>query len=197
VVITAPEDTGDAGAVTEASLQPKKPGVWQVLVLVGCGEVVVGAGAGLGVVMMVEVEEDEVVVVVVGSLHPNQPGVLHVDVNEELLLLVELLELEVVVVADVVDDSSRHPHHPGVLHVSVLVLVELVVVLVVVVEGSVPLLSKNFQSTQSWQSTSVSALGTVSYFSMTSLITLVILCVPTPTLQPRSPTVSYIIVIPV
>lgn len=75
-------------------------------------------------------------VVVVGSLQPNQPGVLHVVV-------------EVVVAVSVVL-SSRHPHHPGVLQVDVLVaLVELVEVAVEVVVISEPLLRKNFHSSQS------------------------------------------------
>jgi len=46
------------------------------------------------------------VVVVVSSLHPNQPGVLQVDVDVVVVLV--LVVVEVVVV------SSKHPHHPGV-----------------------------------------------------------------------------------
>jgi hypothetical protein len=53
-------------------------------------------------------------VVVVSSLHPNQPGVLHVEV-----VVVEVLVL--VDVSDVV--SSRHPHQPGVLQVDVRVCI--------------------------------------------------------------------------
>lgn len=75
-------------------------------------------------------------VVVVGSLHPNQPGVLQVLV---------VVECSVVVVTEVVVGSSRQPHHPGVLHVCVRVRVLEVVEVVVVVVESVPLLSKNFQ----------------------------------------------------
>lgn len=80
----------------------------------------------------------DMVVVVVGSLHPNQPGVLQVDV-----------EVEVVEVVVMVVESSRQPHQPGVLQVSVRVKVGDVVVAVVVVVISEPLLRKNFQSTQS------------------------------------------------
>lgn len=79
-------------------------------------------------------------VVVVGSLQPNQPGVLQVVVVE----VFEGDEVVEVVVEVVVAVSSRQPHHPGVLQVAVRVLVELdeweVVVLL-----SDPLLSKNFQ----------------------------------------------------
>ena len=90
--------------------------------------VTVGAGA------TVEDDSDTVdEVVVVGSLHPNQPGVLQVDVDDE------LVDVAVSVVVVVV--SSRHPHHPGVLHVSVRVRVDDVVLLEDVVVRSVPLLS--------------------------------------------------------
>lgn len=164
------------------SLHPNQPGVSHVLVrvLVGCVDVVVmvGAGAAEGVVIMVEDEE----VVVIGSLQPNQPGVLQVDVELDDVDDVLVVGPEVVV-------SSRQPHHPGVLQVSVLVLVDDVELLELVV-GSLLLLSKNFQLKQSWHSTSSSHFGTVSYFSSTSRITLLILCVPIPTRQPRSPTVS-------
>jgi hypothetical protein len=94
---------------------------------VTCADVVVGVAEGAGVVVLLEV--------VVGSLHPNQPGVLHV-------VVVEVLEDEVVEVVVVV--WSRQPHHPGVLHVVVRVEVE-VDELVVDVLLSEPLLSKNFQ----------------------------------------------------
>lgn len=68
---------------------------------------------------MVELVEDEVLVavgfgillplvVVVSSLHPNQPGVLQLDVE------VVVVVLEVGVAPEVVVVSSRHPHHPGV-----------------------------------------------------------------------------------
>jgi len=62
-------------------------------------------------------------VVVVGSLQPNQPGVLQVVVVEIDVELVLVLIL-VLVVFVLVDDSSKHPHHPGVLQVSVRVCVE-------------------------------------------------------------------------
>jgi len=87
------------------------------------------------------VEEKEVVVV--GSLQPNQPGVLQVEVEVDDVLV----EVVVVVVGPDVVFSSRQPHQPGVLHVSVLVRVD--VELRVLVIGSVPLLSKNFQLKQS------------------------------------------------
>jgi hypothetical protein len=113
------------------SLQPpKKPGWWhedELVEAVTCADVVVGVAEGAGVVILLEV--------VVGSLHPNQPGVLHV-------VVVEVLEDEVVEVVVVV--WSRQPHHPGVLHVVVRVEVE-VDELVVDVLLSEPLLSKNFQ----------------------------------------------------
>jgi hypothetical protein len=48
------------------------------------------------------------VVVFVSSLHPNQPGVLQVDVDVVVVVLVLVVVPEVVVV------SSKHPHHPGV-----------------------------------------------------------------------------------
>jgi len=83
-----------------------------------------------------------VVMVVVGSLHPNHPGVLQVDV----LVVDDSVVVEVVMVEVVV--SSRHPHQPGVLHVDVIVDVEVdVEVEVVVVSELLP--SKNFHS---WQS---------------------------------------------
>jgi hypothetical protein len=53
-------------------------------------------------------ELELVVDVVVSSLQPNQPGVLQVDV--EVVMVVLLLA----VVPDVVVVSSRHPHQPGV-----------------------------------------------------------------------------------
>lgn len=95
---------------------------------VTCADVVDGMAEGAGAVVPVEV--------VVGSLHPNQPGVLHVVVVE-VLKEDEVVEVTVVV-------SSRQPHHPGVLHVVVRVVVELDE-LVVDVLLSEPLLSKNFQ----------------------------------------------------
>jgi hypothetical protein len=97
-------------------------------VAVICADVVGGVAEGAGTAVPVEV--------VVGSLHPNQPGVLHVVVVE-ILRDDEVVEVVVVV-------SSRQPHHPGVLHVVVRVVVELDE-LVVEVLLSEPLLSKNFQ----------------------------------------------------
>lgn len=107
------------------------------VLVAGMSEVVVrvGAGSALGDVIVV------VRVIVVGSLQPNQPGVL----QEEVVMV-----LVMVVVGVVVVDSSRQPHQPGVLQVSVrvceVVLVGLLVLLVVV---SLLLLSKNFQLKQS------------------------------------------------
>jgi hypothetical protein len=158
----------DAG-VEVASLQPHHPGVRQVaeeeddglddeaavelgvelatellvsalLLVAGISEVgvTIGAGAAEGEVIVV------VRVIVVGSLQPNQPGVLQVVVVNVLVIVV------VEVVDVVVEDSSRQPHQPGVLQVSVRVseveLEETVVLLVVV---SLLLLSKNFQLKQS------------------------------------------------
>jgi hypothetical protein len=105
---------------------------------VGVDDVVVTVGAGAGVVVIVMV-----VVEVVSSLQPNQPGVLHIEVDDVVAIVVLLCALVV--------DSSRHPHHPGVLHVSVRVRLDLVDVNVAVgfelllVVVSVPLLSKYSQ----------------------------------------------------
>lgn len=66
--------------------------------------------------------------------------VLHVDVEVE--------DVIVVIVDPLVVVSSKQPHHPGVLQVSVRVRVEVeveVMMAVVVVDESVPLLSKNSQ----------------------------------------------------
>lgn len=77
-------------------------------------------------------------VVVVGSLQPNQPGVLHVVVVVDRLLVVEVV-LDVVVVSVVV--LSKQPHHPGVSQVDVLVKdIDVDEDLVVVVVISEPLL---------------------------------------------------------
>ena len=94
--------------------------------------VVVSEGPGVAVA----------IVVVVGSLHPNHPGVLQVEV-----LVVDdsvVVEVVVAVVVVVVVVSSRHPHQPGVLHVDVFVEVG---VEVVGISESLPL--KNFHN---WQS---------------------------------------------
>lgn len=131
------------GEEGEASWQPpNQPGCWQE-----------GLAEPLTVVRAVvrgTVAEDEGIavptVVVVGSLQPNQPGVLQVVVVE-MDVLVLVLELVLIVFVDVLD-SSRHPHHPGVLQVVVRVLVEKVELLVDVL-GSEPLLSKYFQLKQS------------------------------------------------
>jgi len=128
--------------VISESLQPHQPGKVQELV----AEIV----AVLSVVA----------VVVDGSLHPNQPGVSHVEV--------EVIGMLVVIDGrPVVDGGSRQPHQPGVLHVSVLVCVKDVVdalELVVVLEL---LLSKYFQSKQSQQSVIGLHSATLSYASMT------------------------------
>lgn len=130
------EDEDDVdGVVVVASLhRPNQPGVLHVvlegvLVIVLVIVVTVGLGDGAGD----DIAGEEAVEV--GSLQPNQPGVLQLDVDDD--VVVE----EVVVVV-----SSRQPNQPGVLHVSVLVRVYVLVLgteLLVVV--SVPLLSKNFQ----------------------------------------------------
>jgi hypothetical protein len=99
--------------------------------VVGVAIVVVTDGAGIASV------------VVVGSLHPNHPGVLHVDVDV-------VVDVVVTVVVVVVVLSSKQPHQPGVLHVDVRVVVGAVVVVVVeVVVISDPLLLKNFHNSQS------------------------------------------------
>ena len=126
--------------------------------------------------------------VVVGSLQPNQPGVLHVVV---VIVVVVLLTLElVVVVVVVVVVLSRQPHHPGVLQVEVLVLVDDVELEVDVVISE-PLLSKYFQLKQSTHSLSGAQFGGASYFLITWSITKWILWLPSPTRQPKSATVSY------
>lgn len=135
------------------------------------------------VVVLVVLEDDVVVVVgVVLSLQPNQPGVLQVEVD--------VLVVVVVVVVPVVVVSSKQPHQPGVLQVSVLVLVLVLDVELEVVVVSVPLLSYIFQLAQSRHSGVNLHSGTSSYFSKTSLITDRILWVPIPTRQPLSATTS-------
>lgn len=182
------------------SLHPQnRPGVKQVVLML------------LVEVALVSVDFEVVVidvVVVTLSLQPNHPGVRQVVV-EVVVTSVDVCVPVVVVV------SSRHPHHPllqvsrrtcvlgradtyGVLHVSVRVRVLVDVgedVEDVVV--SVPLLSYIFHGPQSRHSGVNLHSGTVSYFMITSWITDRILCVPIPTRQPLSPTVSYTHSIPV
>jgi hypothetical protein len=81
-----------------------------------------------GVLQSVELEGAEADVEV-GSLQPNQPGVLHGDVDVFVEVGVEVL---VLVLLAVVDVSSLQPNHPGVLQV------EVVVVMVVLVEVTGP-----------------------------------------------------------
>jgi hypothetical protein len=86
------------------------------------------------------------VVVVVLSLQPNQPGVSQVEVEVDVVM---------VLVAGTLVVSSKQPHQPGVWQVEVLVLVLVEVGtddVVVVVIGSVPLLSYIFHWAQSLHS---------------------------------------------
>jgi hypothetical protein len=117
---------------------------------------------GAGVALADEVAD----VVVVESLHPNQPGVLHVEVEVELVIDVEDVVVVVVVVV-----SSRHPHQPGVLQVEVRVRVVVLVDEEEVVESD-PLLSKYFQLKQSTHSLSGTHSGGLSYLRMILSITL-------------------------
>jgi hypothetical protein len=117
--------------------------------------VTVGAGAGVATLLVMVV----VSVVVISSLHPNQPGERQVVVVMVCVVVTGTVILLV---------SSKHPHQPGVLHVSVLVRVVDVEVEEELVVVSVPLLSKNFHSKQSIQSSCWMHLGTASYFWMTS-----------------------------
>lgn len=99
---------------------------------------------GVSQVVLEVVEEVEVVVssvVEVLSLHPNQPGVLQVEVVD---VEVGIVVVTSVVVVVVVVDLSRHPHHPGVSQVVVLVRVLDVVDSPDVVVVSVLLLSYIF-----------------------------------------------------
>lgn len=146
--------------VVGSSLQPQNlPGVSQVVVMED--GLAVSFAVVVVVVVVVEIVEIVVVVVVVVlSLHPNQPGVLHVE--------------EVVVGAgtDVITSPvvvwSKHPHQPGVWHVEVRVRVREVVVGTADVVDSVPLLSYIFQGPQSRQSGVRAHLGTSSYLRITS-----------------------------
>jgi len=107
--------------VAVLSLHPSHPGVLHedvVPLLVLAGEVVKDGGlvmVGVCRVLVEDEDEELLVVVVVLSLHPNQPGVLQVDV----VVVEVLVETFDVVVAG----SSRQPHQPGVWQVSVLVRV--------------------------------------------------------------------------
>jgi hypothetical protein len=172
-------ETVDEGGSRQS---PNQPGWWQEeLEGTGVGdEVGVTVIGGAGVALADEVAD----VVVVESLHPNQPGVLHVEVEVELVIDVEDVVVVVVVVV-----SSRHPHQPGVLQVEVRVRVVVLVDEEEVVESD-PLLSKYFQLKQSTHSLSGTHSGGLSYLRMILSITLWILWLPMPTRQPRSLTVS-------
>jgi hypothetical protein len=147
------------------SLQPQNlPGVSQVVVM----EDALAVGF--------------VVVVVVLSLHPNQPGVLHV--------VVVVVGAGTDVGTSPVVVWSKHPHQPGVWHVEVRVRVRDVVVGTAGAVDSVPLLSYIFQGPQSRQSGVRTHLGTSSYLRITSWMTDRILCVPIPTRHPLSATTS-------
>lgn len=165
-VDVAPDSTAEV-----SSLHPQnRPGVMQVVVAVDVVDVVV------------------VTLVVVLSLHPNQPGVRQVVVVD---VVVDVVVTSDVSVPVAVVDSSKQPHQPGVLQVSVRVRdMDVVVGALEVVVDSVPLLSYIFQLPQSLHSGVNLHSGTVSYFRITSRITARILCVPIPTRQPLSPTVS-------
>jgi hypothetical protein len=136
-----------AGGSSPSRHPPNQPGYSHEEVDVGFEDVVVAVGAGLGVVLCED--EDDVVVFLspLSSLQPNQPGVLHVDVEDD-----EEDDVFDEVLVPVVD-SSRQPHQPGVLHVSVrvrVVIFEEVVGFAVGFEVrevvvSVPLDSKYFQ----------------------------------------------------
>ena len=166
--------------VSFSSQQPHHlPGVSQELVAAGV------------VVVKSEVMVTSSLVVVL-SLHPNQPGVLHVDVDVDCVVGVV-----VPVAGPVFVVLSKQPHHPGVWQVDVRVLVRVVVGTVDVVVLSVPLLSYIFHWAQSRHSGVNEHTGTSSYFMMTSDITARILCVPIPTRQPLSATTSYTHSLPV
>jgi hypothetical protein len=142
-------------------------------------EVVVTVGAGAGVARLLVMVV--VSVVVTSSLHPNQPG------ERQVVVVIVCVVVTGTVILLV---SSKHPHQPGVLHVSVLVRVVDVEVEEELVVVSVPLLSKNFHSKQSIQSSCCMHLGTASYFWMTSWMMTPILWLPMPCLHPKSVTVS-------
>lgn len=121
------------GGSSPSKQSPNHPGYLHDVV-VG-REVVVNVAVGTGRAMC------DVVFSSSPSLHPNQPGVLQVDVDD--VVVVDVFFVAVVV------GSSRQPHQPGVLQVSVLVLVLGLVVEVglldLVVLLSVPFDSKYFQ----------------------------------------------------
>ena len=150
--------------------QPKNHQPTQVVLVI----VFEGLAVGGGVVVMVGLGLTSSLLVVVGSLQPNQPGVLQVvvvvDAEDVVVVIVVVIVVVRVLVPDEVVLSSRQPHHPGVLHVLVRVR-ELEVVLVLDVVVSEPLLSKYFQLKQSTHSVFAVQLGTLSYTSMTSLMT--------------------------
>ena len=119
-------------------------------------------------------------IVVVSRQPPNHPYFTHDVVGKSDVDVDEPVDVVEVVV------SSRHPanisskqrqiieihipHHPGVLQVVVRVGVAVVelVLLAVLVDGSEPLLRKNFQLKQSTHSSSDIHLGTSGYASITS-----------------------------
>jgi len=140
-VVGLPVDEGvaDDRVVADVEVGSLQPPNQPTLVHVDVG-VGVGIGVSEGVVIVGTKVADGTIRVSVdmfSSLQPNQPGVLQVEV--EVVVVVEE------VVGPLVVLSSRQPHQPGVLQVSVRVLVDVAVedMLRVVVEDSVPLLSKN------------------------------------------------------
>lgn len=127
------------GTTLVESRQPNHPGSRQLVLALG---VAVAVAVAVTVGRVVVTVDAGAAVVVVGSLHPNQPGVLHV-------VVVAVVVGDVVLVVPVsVVLPSRQPHHPGVLQVEVRVS-DVVVVVEVVVVISDPLLLKNFHSSQS------------------------------------------------
>jgi hypothetical protein len=111
----------DPRVVEVGSLHPNQPGVLQVVVgLVEVDDEVVDVKVDVPLVVVVVVDaavgivDTLEVVVLVSSLQPNQPGVLHVDVDVVLVVVLLLVFVAVVVVL-----SSKQPHHPGVWQVVV------------------------------------------------------------------------------
>jgi hypothetical protein len=118
--------------------------------------VTVGAGAGVAILLVMVV----VWVVVTSSLHPNHPGE-----RQVVVVMVSVVVTGTVILLV----SSKQPHQPGVLQVSVLVrVIDVVLAEEELVVVSVPLLSKNFHSKQSIQSSCWTHLGTASYLAITS-----------------------------